>query len=124
MQSLTPKSAGGIGSVKLEPLAAAGFFEIVFPIKYAFCTANEGLHSLLSSDVMRFHQFWEEPESKAMKPVILVALVISKSHLDKTVLSLGVGAHVKGEHTLPEWVKESAKRSEAEPGSVAEMIAN
>ena len=123
-QSLTPKSAGGIGSVKLEPLAAAGFFEIVFPIKYAFCTANEGLHSLLSSDVMLFHKFWEEPESKAMKPVILVMLVISKSHLDKTVVSPGVGACIKGEHALPEWVKESAKRSEAEPGSVAEMIVN
>ena len=123
-QVLTPKSAGGIGSIKLESLAAAGFFEIAFPIKCAFCTANEGLRSLLSSDVMLFDKFWEELESKAMKPVILVILVISKSHLNKTVVSPGVGACVKGEHTLPEWVKESAKQNKAEPGSVTEMIAN
>ena len=59
-----------------------------------------------------------------MKPVILVTLVISKDHLDKTVVSPGVGAYVKGEDILPQWVKESAKRIEAEHGSVAEFILN
>ena len=60
----------------------------------------------MSSDVRLFHEFFGEPEGKAMKPVILVTLVISKDHLDKTVVSLGVGTYIKGEDILPQWVKE------------------
>ena len=78
----------------------------------------------MSSDDLLIHEFLEEPEGKAMKPVILCMLVISKEHLDKTVASPGVGAYVKGDDALPQWVKESARRQEAEPGSAAEMIMN
>ena len=59
-----------------------------------------------------------------MKPVISCILVISKEHLDKTVATPGVRAYVKGDDTLPQQVKESARRQEAEPGSVAEIIMN
>ena len=124
VQSLTPKGAGGVGCVKVETLAAAGFFEIMFPIKYALYSEYEGLYTLMSSDQLLFNEFWEEPGSKAMTPVILVVLVFSIGHLDKTVVSPGVGAYVKGKHTLPAWVIESAKRIETDPGSVTEMIAN
>ena len=100
VQSLTPKRVGGVGSAKVETLAATAFFEVILPIKYALCAVNKGLHALISSDVCLFHEFFGEPEGKAMKPVMLVALVISKDHLDKTVVSPGVGAYVKGEDIL------------------------
>ena len=102
MQSLTPKRVGGVGSAKVETLAAAAFFEVILPVKYALCTVNESLHTLILSDMHLFYEFFGEPEGKAMKPVMLVALVISKDHLDKTVVSPGVGAYVKGEDILPQ----------------------
>ena len=46
------------------------------------------------SDVLLFHEYLDESEGKAMKPVILVILVISQDHLDKTVVSPGVGAYI------------------------------
>ena len=124
VQSLTPKGVGGLGNANVESLAAAAFFEIVFPVKYAIYSVNEGLYTLMSSDVLLFNDYFVESEGKAMKPVILVIIVISSSHLDKTIVLPGVGAYVKGEHSLPQWVKESAKRIEAAPGSVAEFILN
>ena len=116
-QSLTPKRVGDFGSAKVETLATAAFFEILSPVKFAMCSVNEGLCTLMSSDVWLFHEFFEEPKGKAMKPVISCMLVISKEHLDKTVASPGVGAYVKGDDTLPQWVKESTRHQEAEPRS-------
>ena len=43
VQSLIPKRVGGLGSVRVETLAAAAFFEIVFPVKYAIYSFNYGL---------------------------------------------------------------------------------
>ena len=59
-----------------------------------------------------------------MKPAILCILVIETGHLSKTVVSPGAGAYEKGVNSLPEWVAESARRQDAVPGSVAEMILN
>lgn len=102
VQSLTPERVGCLGSPRIETLTTAAFFEIVFPVKYVICSANEGLHTLMLSDVRLFRECLGEPDGKAMKPVMLVILVISKDHLDKTVVSPGVGAHVKGEDILPQ----------------------
>ena len=55
MQSLTPKLAGICGNIKVETLAAAALFEILFPVKYAIYTTNEGLYTLMSSDTLLFH---------------------------------------------------------------------
>ena len=101
-QSLTPKGVGGLGSARVETLAAAAFFEVVFPIKYAIYSVNNGLHTLTSSNVLLFNEYLVESEGKVIKPVILVILVISSDHLDKTVISLGVGVYVKGEYSLPQ----------------------
>ena len=107
IQSLTPKLAGLYGNIKVETLAAAALFEILFPVKYAIYTTSEGLYTLMSSDTLLFHEFFNEPEGKARQPVILCILVISEGHLDKTVVSPGVGAYIKGEDTIPQWVKAS-----------------
>ena len=71
-------------------------------MKYALHTVNEGLHVLMLSDVRLFYEFFGEPEGKAIKPVTLVMLVISKDNLDKTVVSPGVRAYVKGENIFPQ----------------------
>ena len=112
---LTPESVGSFGSAKVETLATAAFFEILLPVKFAMHSVNESLRTLISSNARLFHEFFEEPEGKAMKPVISCILVISKEHLDKTVALPGVGAYVKGDDALPQWVKELARRQEAEP---------
>ena len=124
MQSLTPKLAGLYGNIKVETLVAAALFEILFPVKYAIYTTGEGLYALMSSDTQLFHEFFNEPEGKARQPVILCILVISEGHLDKTVVSPGVGAYIKGEDTIPQWVKASVANQEIVPGSVAEVISN
>ena len=124
MQTLTPKSAGGISCTKIDTAAAAALFEVLFPVKFAIYSVQEGLHTLISSDTHLFREFFEESAGNEMKPAILCILVIETGHLSKTVVSPGAGAYEKGVNSLPEWVTESARQQDAVPGSVAEMILN
>ena len=100
MQTLTPKCARGLGSTRVQTLAAAALFEILSPIKFAMHCVSEGLHALIMSDARLFHEFFAEPTGKAMQPVMLCILVMSQDHLDKTVTSPGVGAYVKGDNSF------------------------
>ena len=124
IQSLTPNIAGLYGNIKVETLAAAALFEILYPVKYAIYTTREGLYTLMSSDTLLFHEFFDESEGKIRQPIILCIIVISEGHLDKTVVSPGVGTYIKGKDTLPQWVKASIKDREIDPGSVVELISN
>ena len=36
-----------------------------------------------------------------MQPIVIYMLIASTAHLDKTVVSPGIGAYVKGEDVLP-----------------------
>ena len=95
--------------MKVETLAAAALLKISFLIKFATYSVSKGLYTLMSSDVHLFHEFFEEPTDKAIKPVTLCILVTSEDHLNKTVVSPWVGAYVKGDDSLPQRVKETAK---------------
>ena len=86
-QSLTTKCVRGLGSAKVETLVTAALFEILFPMKFAMHSVSKGLHTLMSSDVHLFHEFFEEPTDKAIKPVTLCILVTSEDHLNKIVVS-------------------------------------
>ena len=102
IQSLTPKSVGTLGCAKVETLDAAAFFEVPFPVKFAIFTVNTGLCTLMHSDRHLFSKFFEEPEGKVMQPIVLCVLVVSENHLDKTVVSPGKGACLKGVDCLPQ----------------------
>lgn len=93
-------------------------------MKFAIFAVNVGLCALMSGDRYLFHEFFEEPEGEAMQPIALCVLVVSASHLDKTAVSPGKGAYLKGACCLPQWLKETAKSQETVPGSVAEMMLN
>ena len=61
-----------------------------------------------------------------MQPVVLIVVVVTDGHLDKTVMQPGKGVCVKGiDETLPGWLEASAQRSQDfDPHSVAAMIRN
>ena len=62
-----------------------------------------------------------------MQPIILTILVITKDHVDKTVMLPGKSTYIKGvNNKLLGWLLAVASRSEslAAPGSVVEMIRN
>ena len=100
MQLLTPQSIGILGSTKVETLAAATFYKLHYPVKFAIFTINKDLCTSMLSNMCLFHTFFLEPESKAMQSIVLFVLIASVAHLDKTVVSPRIGAHVKGEDIL------------------------
>jgi len=62
-----------------------------------------------------------------IQPIILIILVITKDHVNKTVMLAGKGTYIKGVDTkLPRWLLVAASRLESlvAPGSVVEMIRN
>ena len=61
-----------------------------------------------------------------MQRVILIILLISLNHLDKTFMQLGIGTCVKGvDKDLHRWILAAADRcDDTSPRSVAEMIRN
>ena len=56
----------------------------------------------MSSDIILFDQYFQEPEGSVIQPVVLSVIVASANYLDKTVLCLGVGSYVQGKNRLPE----------------------
>ena len=89
-----------LGSEKAETLAATAFCELHYLVKFAIFTVNGGLYTLVLSDMHLFHNFFLEPESKVKQPIVLCVLIALAAHLDKTVVSPGMGAYVKGEDAL------------------------
>ena len=125
IKSITLNDAGILGNSKVDTLAAAAFFEVLYPIKYAIFLVEQGLSTLISSDMILFDQYFQEPEGLVIQLVVLSVIVASANHLDKTVLCPGVGSYVKGKNKLLEWLIAVAKRcSEAPPGSLAAIILN
>ena len=64
-----------------------------------------------------------ELEAMIMQPVILVVIVTSEAHFDKTVIQPKKGLYIKGvDLKLLGWLKASAdRRPETNPHSVATM---
>ena len=77
-------------------LAVTAFIELMYSVKYAIFSANEGLQDLGLSDFMLFEDYFEEPDGLVIQPVILIVLIVSTDHIDKTVMQLGKGTHIKG----------------------------
>ena len=60
-----------------------------------------------------------------MQPILLSVLIISKNHIDKTDLLLGIRAHLNKQDVILEQLKESARKySQVDLGSIAEIILN
>ena len=55
IQSITPNDAGILGNSKVDTLAAAAFFEVLYPIKYTIFLVEQGLSTLMSSDMILFY---------------------------------------------------------------------
>ena len=126
MQSLTPKRTGMLVTPKVDTLGAMALFEALFPVKFAIFLVNQGLHNLCSSNSAALHEMHSDPDAMIMHPVVLIVVVVSEGHFDKTVMQPGKGAHVKGiDETLPGWLEASAQRSQDfDPHSVAAMTRN
>ena len=58
IQSLTPQSVCVLGSVEVETIAAATFYELYYPIKFAIFVVNEGLCTLMLSNMQLFCNFF------------------------------------------------------------------
>ena len=75
---------------------------------------------------MLFKEYLKEIDSLVIQPVILIVIVITSGHFDKTVMQPGKGIYIKGQDkVLLEWLLAAANRSEnIELGLVIEMICN
>ena len=85
---------------------------------------NFELHALCGSDCHTCQHVHSELEAMIMQPVVLVVIVMSKAHFDKTVMQPKKGVYVKGiDLKLPGWLKALAHRSpKTDLHSVATMI--
>ena len=54
IQFITPNDAGILGNSKVDTLAAVAFFEVLHPVKYAIFLVEQGLSTLMSSDMILF----------------------------------------------------------------------
>ena len=70
-------------------LAVAALIELLLPVRHVMFMPATGLHALLLSDRWSFQYSYEESRVEQMKPVILVVIILSSTHLDKTALHLG-----------------------------------
>ena len=86
---------GILGNLRVDTLAATAFLELMYPVKYAIFSTNEGLQELESSDLILFEEYLKETDGSVMQPVILTVTVIISGHLYKTVMQPGKGTYIK-----------------------------
>ena len=95
IQSNTLEEAGMLRNPRARTQAVALLIEVLCLVNHTTFHINLGLQTLASSDSQVAQKFYAEPSAKVMQPVILIALVASNAHLDKTVMQPGKGSHVK-----------------------------
>ena len=66
IQSIILNDIGILGNSKVDTLAAAAFFEVLYPVKYTIFLVEQGLYTLMSSDMILFDQFYQKPEGSVM----------------------------------------------------------
>ena len=125
LTSLTPARAGAAGAIRTDILQTAALFELLYPVKFAFFHVDYEISQIISSDDVCFRKCYTS-ESSLMQPVVLFVLIVSGTHLHKTVAhsKSGTGAFTKGRDTLPKWLTEITRGQETTPGSVHDMIKN
>ena len=96
IQSITPIDAGILGNPRVDTLVVTVFLELMYSIKYAIFSTNEGLQELGSSDLLLFEDYLKESDGLVMQPVILTVIVVTSGYLDKAVMQLGKGTYIKG----------------------------
>ena len=85
-QSLTPEETGALGNLRVDTQAAAALLEASLPIKLAIFQINLGLCTVCGSDCHACQYVYSESEAMIMQLVVLVAIVMSEAHFDKTVM--------------------------------------
>ena len=86
MQSLTPEETGALGNLRVDTQAAAALLEASLPIKLAIFQINLGLCTVCGSDCHACQYVYSESEAMIMQLVVLVAIVMSEAHFDKTAM--------------------------------------
>ena len=66
IQSITPTKAGMLGNPRVNTLAVTAFIEMIYPVKYAIFSVNEGLQDLRLSNFMLFEDYFKETDSSVM----------------------------------------------------------
>ena len=54
IQSMTPKNSGRFGSWRINTLVAVAFIEALYLVKYTIFKVEEGLYTLIASDMLLF----------------------------------------------------------------------
>ena len=84
-----------------------------------------GLHTLLLNDTQSYQNKYLDSKGDQLNLIMLVALIITLMHLDKTVVCLGQGTDKKGVNTLLAQLINAAKEfPNPNSRSVATMIMN
>ena len=98
MQSIALREDGKLSNSKVNTLAAVAFIETLCPAKYAMLIIEQDECALASSDSLLFLPIISEAEGTLLQSMILNTIITSTRHLDKTMLCLGLGTHVKGQN--------------------------
>ena len=96
MQSRTPDKVGQLGNANADILVTVALIELLVLVNHAIFMPATGLHKLLSSDMQSFQYKYLDSEGDKLNLVMLVVLIITPEHQDKTVVHLGQGTCKKG----------------------------
>lgn len=121
--SLTPVKAGDIGAIRLDMFQAADSLEVLFPMKYAMFSSGTDLIERWGSEPFTFNSCYTDEIKILIQLVMLVMMIVSGAHLQKTVFNTksGTGTCTKGKDELPNWIVAVANKHEPEVGSVQHM---
>ena len=53
-------------SARITTLVAVAFIEVLYLVRYAIFRAKEGLYTLIASDTLLFHQFFNEEDESVV----------------------------------------------------------
>ena len=66
IQSFVLMDAKIFGNLRVDTLAATAFLELMYPVKYAIFSTNEGLQELGLSDLLLFEEYLKESDGSVM----------------------------------------------------------
>ena len=84
--TLTPAKAGSIGALKIDVFQAVALMHVIYPVKFVIFIADKDPIKINISDPFTFSSYCTEEAATLVQPVILIVIIVSSNHVDKTVV--------------------------------------
>ena len=111
--------------LRLDILQAVALMELLFPVKFAIFSLENNLMEMMGSYPFAFATCYSDKVGSLMQPVILTVIIVSITHVHKTVVNIksGTATFIKGKYELPNWLIDSASQGDnPDEGTVHAII--